>query len=64
MTNTAILVESLGKRYRIGAREQYHTMRDRLTNALTAPARWFGSSGDAASAARPNAFLGASQCFL
>ena len=44
--NTAILVESLGKRYRIGARERYHTMRDRLANALTAPARWFGSSDD------------------
>jgi ABC-type polysaccharide/polyol phosphate transport system ATPase subunit len=45
MNKTAILVESLGKRYRIGARAQYHTMRDRLTQALTAPARWFGSSG-------------------
>lgn len=47
MSNAAILVESLGKRYRIGARVQYHTMRDHLTHALTAPARWFGS-GNAA----------------
>ena len=48
MNNTAIRVESLGKRYRIGARARYHTMRDRLTSALAAPARWFGSRDVAA----------------
>jgi ABC-type polysaccharide/polyol phosphate transport system ATPase subunit len=42
MSNVAIRVDTLGKRYRIGTRAQYHTMRDRLTHALTAPARWFG----------------------
>ena len=39
MSNVAIQVDTLGKRYRIGARAQDHTMRDRLTHALTAPAR-------------------------
>lgn len=49
MSNIAIRVDKLGKRYRIGARAQYHTMRDRLAHALTSPARWF-RSGDASSA--------------
>jgi ABC-type polysaccharide/polyol phosphate transport system ATPase subunit len=43
MSQIAIHVESLGKRYRIGARARYLTMRDRLANAMTAPVRWFGS---------------------
>jgi ABC-type polysaccharide/polyol phosphate transport system ATPase subunit len=45
MNRIAIHADSLGKRYRIGARERYHTMRDRLTTALTAPSRWFRSNG-------------------
>src|SRR5579863_486167 len=45
MNRVAIRADSLGKRYRIGARERYHTLRDRLTNALTAPSRWFHSNG-------------------
>jgi ABC-type polysaccharide/polyol phosphate transport system ATPase subunit len=56
MNKEAIHVDSLGKRYRIGARERYHTMRDRLTNALTAPARWFSSNGAGASRKGPNHF--------
>jgi lipopolysaccharide transport system ATP-binding protein len=56
MNNAAIVVESLGKRYRIGARVQYHTMRDRLTNLLTAPARWFNSGNGAGSGADPTHF--------
>jgi lipopolysaccharide transport system ATP-binding protein len=51
MSNVAIHVESLGKRYRIGARAQYHTMRDRLTHAWTAPSRWFRPGNSAASGA-------------
>jgi ABC-type polysaccharide/polyol phosphate transport system ATPase subunit len=35
----AIQVEALGKRYRIGKRLRYHTLRDRLGNALGAPMR-------------------------
>src|SRR5277367_3555625 len=56
MSNVAIHVDSLGKRYRIGARERYFTMRDRLTNALTAPARWFSSNGEGASGSGPTHF--------
>jgi ABC-type polysaccharide/polyol phosphate transport system ATPase subunit len=48
MSNVAIHVDSLGKRYRIGAHERYHTMRDRLTNALTVPSRWLSSNGASA----------------
>ena len=44
MNNAVITVNSLGKRYRIGARERYFTLRDRLANALNAPSRWFGSN--------------------
>ena len=56
MSNAAIHVDSLGKRYRIGSRERYHTLRDRLTNALTAPSRWFGSNGTAVSGTGPTHF--------
>jgi lipopolysaccharide transport system ATP-binding protein len=51
MSNNAVLVNSLGKRYRIGARARYHTLRDRLTRTLTAPARWFGPDEVAGSGA-------------
>jgi hypothetical protein len=41
----AIHVESLGKRYRIGQRLRYHTLRDRLGHALEAPMLlWRGSN--------------------
>jgi lipopolysaccharide transport system ATP-binding protein len=50
MSHIAIHVESLGKRYRIGGRARYLTLRDRLANALRSPARWFRS--DAASASK------------
>ena len=40
MSDTAIHVESLGKRYRIGARQQkYRTFRGSVTSALTKPVR-------------------------
>jgi lipopolysaccharide transport system ATP-binding protein len=45
MSNVAIHVKSLGKRYRIGGRARYLTMRDRLANVLKSPARWFRSNG-------------------
>jgi ABC-type polysaccharide/polyol phosphate transport system ATPase subunit len=54
MNRIAIHADLLGKRYRIGARERYHTMRDRLTNALTAPSRLFSSNGAGASANGPS----------
>jgi ABC-type polysaccharide/polyol phosphate transport system ATPase subunit len=56
MNKIVIHVDSLGKRYRIGARERYHTMRDSLTNALTVPARWFSSNGAGALRKGPNYF--------
>ena len=40
MNDIAIRVEGLGKRYRIGRRqESYKTLRDTLFNSLTAPLR-------------------------
>ena len=36
MTNFAIRVENLGKRYRLGQREPYKTLRDTLVRAATA----------------------------
>jgi lipopolysaccharide transport system ATP-binding protein len=39
MTKTAIRVEHLGKRYRIGPRESYKTFRDAITNMAAAPLR-------------------------
>jgi lipopolysaccharide transport system ATP-binding protein len=35
-----INVEHLGKRYRIGSRQPYHTLRESLMLTMTAPARW------------------------
>jgi len=41
MTEIAIQVQGLGKRYRVGERERYLALRDILTRALTAPfKRW------------------------
>jgi lipopolysaccharide transport system ATP-binding protein len=40
MSNLAIRIEGLGKRYKIGVkRERYYTLRDSLMNALTSPFR-------------------------
>jgi len=39
MGHVAIRVEGLGKRYAIGSREPYHTLRDVLARALSAPLR-------------------------
>ena len=40
MSHVAIHVESLGKRYRLGQRELYGSLRDRLAHAAGAPLRW------------------------
>jgi lipopolysaccharide transport system ATP-binding protein len=49
MSDIAIRVEGLSKKFRIGAPERYRTLRDTMTNALTAPFRFLrnGSSGRA-----------------
>jgi lipopolysaccharide transport system ATP-binding protein len=53
MSRTAIHVDSIGKRYRIGGRARYLTMRDRLASAVKAPARWFSSNGTSGPHAGP-----------
>jgi ABC-type polysaccharide/polyol phosphate transport system ATPase subunit len=53
MSRVAIHVESLGKRYQIGERVRYVTMRDLLASVLKSPARWFSSSGAVNSNGRP-----------
>jgi lipopolysaccharide transport system ATP-binding protein len=45
MSQLAIRAENLGKRYRIGQRERYVTLRDVLTNALTWPVRLLRGRG-------------------
>src|SRR5580700_10923255 len=47
MTDIAIRVEKLGKRYSIGKRERYNALRDTLTDAITAPLRWLRRNGSA-----------------
>lgn len=51
MSQAAICVEGLSKRYRIGQRERYLALRDVLTRSATAPFRWLAgrrvaSNGD------------------
>src|SRR5918994_657007 len=43
MSETAIRVEGLGKRYRIGNRQPYYTLRDSLTQGITGPIRRFAN---------------------
>ena len=47
MSATAIEIEGLGKRYRVGERERYVALRDVLARSLTAPLRFFrgGNNG-------------------
>jgi lipopolysaccharide transport system ATP-binding protein len=45
MSDIAIRVLQLGKEYRIGKRERYQTLRDRLTDAAAAPFRWLAGFG-------------------
>jgi lipopolysaccharide transport system ATP-binding protein len=41
MSDIAIRVQELGKRYKLGAPERYRTLRDTLADVFTAPSRWF-----------------------
>src|SRR3979409_2263541 len=45
VTDFAIRVEGLGKRYRIGERERYRALRDTLADAIKAPLRRLQSGG-------------------
>jgi lipopolysaccharide transport system ATP-binding protein len=51
--SAAIHVDSLGKRYRIGSRARYLTLRDRLAGPLKSPARWFRPAAARGSEAGP-----------
>jgi lipopolysaccharide transport system ATP-binding protein len=42
----AIRVEGLGKRYRLGRRERYHSLRDSLSRAAGRPLRWLRKDAD------------------
>jgi len=44
MSEIAIRVENLGKRYRIGSREPYKALRDTITDAMYAPFRAVASA--------------------
>ncbi len=52
MTDIAISANALGKRYRIGALKRQTTIRERLTHAMKAPARWLSSNGNGSSGGR------------
>jgi homopolymeric O-antigen transport system ATP-binding protein len=43
MSDIVIRAEGLSKRYRIGERERYYTLRDTLARAFTVPFRWLRS---------------------
>ncbi len=47
MSDLAIRVAALGKRYRIGQRERYYALRDVLTRSLSAPVHWLRNSKSA-----------------
>lgn len=47
MSDIAIRSENLSKLYRIGNRESYKALRDVLSNAISAPFRWFRNSQSA-----------------
>ncbi len=44
MSSIAIRAEKLGKKFRLGSRERYSTLRDTMSRAITAPARWLRSA--------------------
>jgi lipopolysaccharide transport system ATP-binding protein len=48
LANISIYAENLGKRYRIGQREPYKTLRDTLTNAFHLRSRFLKKGGDRA----------------
>jgi lipopolysaccharide transport system ATP-binding protein len=41
VSETAIRVDGLGKRYRIGTHQPYYTLRESLTKGVAAPVKWF-----------------------
>ncbi len=45
MSNTAIRIAKLGKRYQVGSRERYRTLYDALTKTIQTPLEWLRASG-------------------
>jgi lipopolysaccharide transport system ATP-binding protein len=43
MSEVAIRAEGIGKRYRIGKRERYYTLRDTVAGLVATPFRWFSN---------------------
>ena len=56
MNDVVIRVENLGKRYRIGERAPYRTLRDALARAVTAPLRRSSSRSPLPGGEEPNEF--------
>src|SRR2546425_5631214 len=56
MSNIAIRVETLGKRYRVGQRESYKTLRDVFADTLNAPFRRLSPSSRRPCAGRDERF--------
>jgi lipopolysaccharide transport system ATP-binding protein len=54
MSNLAIQVDKISKRYVIGRREKYHALRDVLTESLKAPLRLFQRNGQSTEPASPS----------
>jgi lipopolysaccharide transport system ATP-binding protein len=57
MSDIAIRVENLSKRYRIGQREPYYALRDILARALTAPFRFFSHNERQTAASNPSGYI-------
>jgi lipopolysaccharide transport system ATP-binding protein len=57
MSDIAIRVENLSKRYRIGQRERYYALRDILARALTAPFRLFSRNERQTAASNPSGYI-------
>ena len=54
MSNIAISVENLGKKYQIGELERYYTLRDKLSKIIASPFRLFSRTRSNTSILTPN----------
>jgi lipopolysaccharide transport system ATP-binding protein len=55
MSDIAIEAHGLGKRYRIGERERYYTLRDSVAQVLAAPLRWLRNGDQPSTSAHVSA---------
>jgi len=54
MSNIAISVENLGKKYQIGELERYYTLRDKLSKIIASPFHLFSKNRSNNSNLTPN----------